>query len=220
MLIERFFPDRKAKIDRLEAQHSRTEADRMELEEAEAGDDGALAGLEGKSGITKGNVEKRVTELREAVMRTFASDTRQYRQAVDIRKRTFATDPWPEGTEDPDGFFRELDVLRDWLRRSGLTIRVKSHLAEERDALQHALLSAYQSLDDDKSRDLLAEGKWLDVGRRAVAGASLGAPGPRISRVQTLDVRYAQPLPALVQRSERLRARVSNHLLKMGQAWR
>jgi hypothetical protein len=46
-----------AEVDRLEAEVGKATERKEEFEEEQGGDEGALNGLEGKSGITKGNVQ-------------------------------------------------------------------------------------------------------------------------------------------------------------------
>lgn len=68
LVIDRFFADEQAEVDRLAAAADAAAQERAEFEEEHRGEEGALAGLEGKSGIPKGNVLNRVMELKEMAL--------------------------------------------------------------------------------------------------------------------------------------------------------
>ena len=219
ILIARFFPPRRSELELLEERHGQAEAERAALEEEEGGDEGALAGLEGKNGITKGNVQNRVMVLRDAALKSFALGTSRYRQAAAIRKTTFGTKPWTRGTEDPDGLFRELDALHDWLRHHAAETKLKKDLGARRTELQSATYSRYASLTMGEVRSLTVQDKWLNSLRTCVDVEVEAMSGLLADRLEQLASRYAEPLPMVELDTETLATKVGGHLTRMGLTW-
>ena len=219
VLIDRFFKERQDELARLEERHARAAAQLLELERTEGSDDGALAGLESKRGIGKGKVLDRVMQLRDEVMRTFPPATKRHEQADAIRKRTFATKPWAAGTEDPDGLFRELDVLHDWIRLRTKVDGSESRLRAANENLQRTANSSYHDLTDGEVPSLVVDDKWRSTLAQSAHAQLTTRPSQLERRLVELRDRYALSLPALVRRVTSQQARVEKHLRRMGLTW-
>ena len=219
LLIQRFFAEEQAALEALEAKLEETTQRLAELEEEHTGDGGALDGLEGARGITKGNVQDRVMELKEMILKDFPMFTDEYEQANRISKTRFGTEPWQKGMADEDGLFAELDVLYDYLHLSDEESTLKKAVKEAVQKLYEAVLAKYPKLTDVEIKTLVVEDKWL-----AAIEADVHAEVERVTqrlagRVQALEERYADPLPTLVDEVAVLSSRVDEHLKTMGLVW-
>ena len=218
-LIARFFAGEKGGLDQLEQRHAQAKAARASLEEEEGDDDGALVGLEGKNGITKGNVQSRAMELRDAALKSFAPGTCEYRKVNAIRKTTFGTKSWTKGTEDPEGLFKELDVLHNWLGHAAKETTLGKELSARRAALQRAARSRYGTLTALEVRRLTVKHKWI-ASLRARVDAEVRSLSSRLAaRLGQLASRYAEPLPHMELDAETLATKVGGHLMRMGLTW-
>jgi type I restriction enzyme M protein len=86
-------------------------------------------------------------------------------------------------------------------------------------ALDAAVFARYGTLTEGEIKALVVQDKWL-----ATLAAALQDEMARVTqhlavRVQALEERYADPLPALTAEVARLAARVNDHLHRMGLAW-
>jgi type I restriction enzyme M protein len=220
LVIERFFAEERSRLDALEAQLEETAQRLAELEEEHGGDEGIFNGLEGaRGGIAKANVQDRVIELREMILPAFPEHTAEHKQATQIKKTTFVTEPWQRGQADADDLFAELDVLHHWLRLSDEVTKQKKALKAATAKLYAAVVSKYPALADEEIRQLVVGDKWL-----AAIAADIRAEVERVTqrlagRVQALEERYAEPLPSLVEEVAVLAGRVDEQLRAMGVVW-
>ena len=219
LLVARFFAEQQAESDALEAEREATAQRLAEWEEEHGGDEGVLGALEGARGIAKGAVLERVTELRELILKAFPENTPEHRQARAIRKSGFGTDPWREGVRDADELFAELDVLHRWLRLSDEEAAQRKAVRDVADALDDAVIRRYPTLTDDEILTLVVRDKWLAAVEADVRAEVEQVTQRLAARVQALEERYAEPLPALLDEVAVLAGRVDEHLRAMGVAW-
>ena len=219
LIIDRYFAKEQAEIERLEAEHAKATERKEEFEEEHAGDEGALHGLEGKSSITKGNVQQRAMDLKQAVMDAYDAKTPQHKQAKTIKRTTFGSGEWKAGMTDEDGLFEELDILYEYLQIAEEESATKKAHAEAIKELHEQVLAKYPKLSVDEIKTLVVEDKWLRSIRTGIDGEVHAVAQRLASRVRELDGRYAEPLPTLEQTTTDLGATVAKHLKKMGLAW-
>jgi type I restriction enzyme M protein len=95
----------------------------------------------------------------------------------------------------------------------------KKALKDAQDALDQHVFEQYPQLTTEQIKTLIVDDKWL-----ANLHASIKAEIERITqqlanRIKTLEERYSEPMPALVDNVEELSNKVDEHLKKMGLAW-
>ena len=216
LVIERFFSEEKAQADSMEAALMVAAEQKSEFEEDHTADAGALSGLEGQKGITKGNVQERVVALKTVVLQTYGRATSEYQRAKKIGKTTFGDRPWETGTVDPEGLFAELDVLNEWLQLANRESRLRREYNDVINGLHAKVAAKYGNLTEDEIRILVIGDKWGASLKNAILAVVERLAGELVDRVGVLEERYAEPLPELERRVEDHGAKVEGHLKRMG----
>ena len=95
----------------------------------------------------------------------------------------------------------------------------KKAVKAAQEALDIHVFEQYPQLTEEEIKTLIVDDKWL-----ATLEANIIAEIERVTqqlanRVETLEERYAEPLPALTQSVEAFSANVYEHLKKMGLEW-
>ena len=219
LVIAKFFSNEEQELERLEAEVADSTQRKEEFEEEHGADEGALNGLEGKSGITKGNVQQRAIALKEAILKAYPEGTLEHDQAKSIKKTTFGVRNWTKNTRDEDGLFEELDILYNYLR----ILEDESHREKARkqalDTFHKSVIEKYSELTETEIKDLVIEDKWLAGIRAEIGGEVQRLTQQLAGRVKVLEERYARRLPDLEQDVKKFSARVEGHLKKMGVVW-
>ena len=215
LLIDRFFPEEQAEIEREQGRLDEAQQELDEFEEAHTGEGEALDGLEGSRGVTKGNVQDRVQELKNEAKEVFKKGSPFYKQANSITKTNFGTREWQKGVDDPEGIFAELDVLYDYLSRYDDVTTRKSDLKDAKAVLYEAVIEKYPTLTGDEVKDLVVEDKWIATVDDAVRNEIERITQQLAGRVQELETRYADPLPKLEDDVDTLAETVKGHLQRM-----
>ena len=218
LVVDRFFPEASAEVERLQGALDEAQQSLDEFEEQHTGDDEALDGLESSRGVSKGNVQDRVQELKNEALDAFPKGSARYRQAKSITKTNFGTRDWTQGVDDPEGLFAELDVLYDYLRLYDERSATKSDLKDARNALYKAVKDQYPKLSEEAVKTLVVEDKWLATVEDAVQQEIERVTQRLAGRLQELTERYADPLPALEDEVDALSDTVTEHLKTMGVA--
>ena len=216
LIIANFFAAERRELDDLEATEARLRGEKEEFEETHTVDGGVLDGLEGSRGITKGNVQQRVMELKELVLKTFRGNSPEYKQAKAIAKTTFGVREWKKGVVDEDGLFAELDVLHEWLRMDSEALDRRKSCAAKLNDLYKDVRAKYATITDDEIKALLVDHKWFDDIRAAVDAEIERIMQRLAQRVQTLEERYANSLPELERSVYDFGELVSRHIREMG----
>lgn len=219
LVIARFFSDQQDEVDRLAARLDEIRQQKDEFEEEHGVDGGALDGLEGSRGVTKGNVQDRAVEIRNLLLREFSKDTPEYQQASGIRKTTFGSKDWTKGRVDEEGLFEELDILHDYLKATNQDSQLKKDHKAALQALHVAVRDRYAKLIEEEIKALVVDDKWFARLRTAIEGEVERVTQRLAGRVKELDERYRRPLPALDQQQKALVAKVTGHLNRMGATW-
>ena len=216
LVITKFFSTKQQELEQLEAEVSKLAERKKEFEEEHGADDGALNGLEGKSGITKGNVQQRAIELKEAILKAYPEGTPEHDQAKSIKKTTFGDHNWPKNIRDEDGLFEELDILYDYFQfMTDETTQKKAH-KQALDALHMSVKAKYATLTEAEIKTLVVEDKWLASIRSDIREEVQRLTQQLTGRVKELEERYARPLPELEGEVDDFSTRVEGHLKKMG----
>lgn len=219
LVLAKFFGSAWSNLKRGEAKIAEWTLRREEFEEEHCVDGGFLAGLEGKNGITKSNVQQRVMELKGAILNEYAPGTQQHEQAKSIKKTTFVASNWTQGIFDESGFFEELDILYSYLCIvEGESVRIKAY-RQDQDILYKAVIKQYSELTDNEIRSLVVVDKWLARIKAAVESEVQKLTYVLAGRVRKLEERYAHTLPELEREIDILSPRVEEHLKKMGLSW-
>jgi type I restriction enzyme M protein len=216
LIIDRFFPEEQAEIETEQGLLDEAQQELDEFEEAHTGEGEALDGLEGSRGVTKGNVQDRVQELKTEAKDVFDNGTSFYKQANNITKTNFGTREWEKGADDPEGIFAELDILYDYLSLYDDVTTKKSDVKEAREELYKAVLEKYSDLTDAEVKDLVVEDKWIATVQTAVRDEIERITQQLSGRVQELETRYAKPLPDLEDEVRNLSNQIGEHLAKIG----
>ncbi len=216
LLIARFFSDQKAKVDHLAGQLEEVTQRKEEFEEEHGTDGGALDGLEGARGVTKGNVQDRVMELKGLLLESLTSGTPEREQVKQVGKTTFGSREWQKGREDEEGLFEELDILHEYLRVTDQETELKMAYKEALRAVHVAVRDRYPDLTEDEVQALVIEDKWFARLRAAVEGEVERVTQRLAGRVKELEGRYVRPLPELEEEVAAFTERVEGHLERMG----
>ncbi|MDE3000952.1 MAG: type I restriction-modification system subunit M [Gemmatimonadota bacterium] len=216
LVIARFFSSEYRQIAQLDAEVTRLAERKEEFEEEHASDEGALNGLEGKSVITKGNVQLRVVELKEAVLKAYPAGSREHEQAKSITKTKFGTNDWIKNVGDNEGLFPELDILYDYLLLMMQETNEKTAHKQMMELMYESVIAKYNQLTEEEIKTLVIEDKWFARIRSDIHEEVLRITQQLTGRVKQLDERYARPLPKLEREVDEYSAKVEGHLKRMG----
>ena len=95
----------------------------------------------------------------------------------------------------------------------------KAALKEAQETLDNKVFAHYASLSISEIKTLVVEDKWLASLQAAIIAEIERITQQLAKRVQTLEERYAEPLPAIVDEVAELSKKVAAHLQQMGLAW-
>lgn len=95
----------------------------------------------------------------------------------------------------------------------------KKAVKEAQTALDEAVFAQYPKLTEDEIKALVVDDKWQATLKGAIAAEIERVTQQLANRVKTLEERYAEPLPQLVQEVKALSSKVDEHLRKMGLEW-
>lgn len=92
-------------------------------------------------------------------------------------------------------------------------------MKEAQDALDKAVFAQYSKLTEDEIRTLVVDDKWQATLKGAIQAEIERVTQQLANRVKTLEERYAEPLPQLIEEVEALSSKVDEHLKRMGLTW-
>ena len=219
LIIAHYFVDEWRELDELEAEEVRLRENKEEFEEMHAVEGGALDGLESTKGITKGNVQRRVMELKELALQAYSQESPEHKQAKGIAKTTFGVRDWNKGVADEDGLFTELDTLHGWLRTDAEISERRNACSAKLSELYKSVRAKFAALTDEEIQVLVVDDKWFTDIRAAVDGEMQRVTRRLAKRVQTLEERYANSLPELEQLVYEFGTRVERHIREIGFAY-
>jgi len=95
----------------------------------------------------------------------------------------------------------------------------KKAVKEAQEALDRLVFAQYPKLTEDEIKTLVVDDKWQATLKVAIQAEIERVTQQLANRVKTLEERYAEPLPQLMQDVETLSNKVDEHLKKMGVVW-
>jgi type I restriction enzyme M protein len=109
----------------------------------------------------------------------------------------------------------ETAVLQQWLKLNTEEADLKRAIREAEGALDQLAHDQYPRLTEEEIHTLVVDDKWLTTIAVAVQAELDRVSQTLTSRILLLAVRYANPLPQIVEEVAALAARVDGHLNKM-----
>jgi type I restriction enzyme M protein len=220
LVIRHYFKDKQNELNIMQSISEQLAQEKEEFVEEYGGDEGALSGLEGGNGkINKGNVQSRVMELRESIMKNFAEYSSEFKQVRKISKSKFGIDTWDKGVIDNDGDFAELDTLYEWLRLNDEEGKARKAAKAKEAELMQKVAEQYTKIAELEGKSILIESKWFAAIERAIDDEVNRIIGKLIIRIKQIGERYASPLSELESEVQEYNSIVERHLRKIGLEW-
>ena len=113
----------------------------------------------------------------------------------------------------------EVSVLKQCLKLFDQEAEAKKAVKETQEALDKAVFAQYPKLSEDEIKTLVVDDKWQATLKAAIQAEIERVTQQLANRVKTLEERYVEPLPQLMQDVETLSSKVNEHLKKMGLVW-
>ena len=113
----------------------------------------------------------------------------------------------------------EVSVLKQCLTLFDQEAEAKKAVKEAQEALDRLVFAQYPKLSEDEIKTLVVDDKWQATLKAAIQAEIERVTQQLANRVKTLEERYAEPLPQLMQDVETLSSKVNEHLKKMGLVW-
>lgn len=113
----------------------------------------------------------------------------------------------------------EADVLTQWLALNEKEAELKRKVKDAEAALDELAYKKYPKLTADEIKSLVIEEKWLAAIDAAIHGEMDRVSQTLSSRVKELAERYEATLPELEKSVVELKAKVNQHLERMGFSW-
>lgn len=95
----------------------------------------------------------------------------------------------------------------------------KRLVKDAQEALDKKVFKHYSKLTEAQNLTLIVEDKWLATLQANIIAEIERVTQQLANRVKTLEERYAEPLPAIIQSVETLSEKVASHLKAMGLEW-
>ena len=220
LIVERFFGNLQLELERLEGKVTKLGQLKEEFEEEHSADGDALNGLEGRNGITKGNVLQRVLVLKETIMEVYSEGSPEHDQAKEIKKTTFGIGDWPKNIRDKEGLFEELEVLYDYIKLINDHASKKKEHKRKLNSLYIEVIKKYSALTEVEIKTLVVEDKWIASIQAAIEDEVQQLPQWLVARIKELGERYDRTLPELEREVKAFGEKVGGHLSGMGVVWR
>lgn len=113
----------------------------------------------------------------------------------------------------------ERAVLQQCLDLFDQEAAAKKAVKDTQEALDRLVFAQYPKLTEDEIKTLVVNDKWQATLKAAIQAEIERVTQQLANRVKTLEERYAEPLPQLMQDVEALSSKVDDHLKKMGLEW-
>ena len=110
-------------------------------------------------------------------------------------------------------------VLQQCLDLFDREAAAKKAVKDTQEALDRLVFAQYPKLTEDEIKTLVVDDKWQATLKAAIKAEIERVTQHLANRVKTLEERYVEPLPQLVQDVETLANKVDEHLKKMGLVW-
>ncbi len=113
----------------------------------------------------------------------------------------------------------ERTVLKQCLDLFEQEATAKKAVKDAQTALDEAVFAQYLRLSVDEIKVLVVDDKWQATLKGAIEAEIERVTQQLANRVKTLEERYAEPLPQVMQEVEVLSSKVDEHLRRMGLVW-
>ena len=121
-----------------------------------------------------------------------------------------------KGEKDAAEAIKVLTIYLDLAEQESVA---NKKIKEAQDDLGKKLLAKYKALTEDEAKDLAVSDKWMAAMYNDVQSEMHRISQRLTQRIKELAERYEMPLPELVSETEKLAAKVDEHLTKMGFKW-
>lgn len=210
LIINRYFAEEQAAIDNLQA---KTDAAAQELEtfiEGHSGEDGLLEDAKTDKGKnTKASLKARFNEIKRSSAIPSKAATGGDKNSPVI--------PAKAGISQHDDELAALQQCQSLLEAEA---SASKKLKEAIKALDEGVFKHYPRLTEAEIKQLVVDDKWLTTIESDVQAEIERVTQSLAARIKTLEERYAEPLPQIIDEVAELSARVDGHLRKMGLEWR
>jgi type I restriction enzyme M protein len=193
LIIQRWFVDEQAAIEKLEADVATLQQQLEELTEENGGEEGAFSSLDK---INRIEIKRRLDDEETA------------KEGESLR---VAEDPAPFGGDEKS----ESEILLTWLNLDARSTDLNRKLRAAQEELLENVAAKYPKLTEAEIKMLVVEDKWLAATAGAVNGELVRVSQTLTDRIRQLAERYATTLPQLSDEVAVLAARVDEHLKKM-----
>ncbi|MFN8467933.1 MAG: N-6 DNA methylase [Caldilineaceae bacterium] len=117
------------------------------------------------------------------------------------------------------GYLEDLAVVVRYMELQDKQGELRSKIKEADAELDMLAYKKYSQLSPEQIKGLVVDDKWLPALAAAAKGEVDRVSHTLTTRLRELTIRYATPLPQLVDEVEFLAARVNEHLKRMGAVW-
>jgi type I restriction enzyme M protein len=196
LIVARYFADKQAHIDELQADLDGISQELESLIEEHSGEEGLLAEATTDAGkVTKGSLKELIINNEQLIIGM--------------------------SEEDPELSIinSQLLIAKECQKLYDQEAAMKKAVKQATEALDKAVFGQYPKLSEAEVKTLVVEDKWHATLKGAIAAEIERVTQQLANRVKDLEERYAEPLPELVQTVEGLSSRVAEHLQKMGLVW-
>ncbi|MCB9171722.1 MAG: SAM-dependent DNA methyltransferase [Ardenticatenales bacterium] len=113
----------------------------------------------------------------------------------------------------------ERAALTEWVALADAERAARNQVKALQKALDQKVLAHYRTLSVAEIQALVIEDKWFATIRSGIQGEVERLIQQLVSRIQELEARYAEPMPALEEQVYQLSEKVTTHLREMGLEW-
>jgi type I restriction enzyme M protein len=202
LIIQRWFADEQAAIEKLEAELAALQQEIEEMTEEHSGEEGAFFGFDK---INRAEIHRRLKEIEEE---STEEESNTLRVAEDEPVSLYNSEQ------------SESQVLLTWLNLDANTTDLNRTVKAAQKTLTEKVAAKYSTLTEDEIKTLVVDDKWLGTIAAAVHAELDRVSQTLTGRIRQLAERYATPLPKLTDELAALAARVYKHLKKMGAVWK
>ncbi len=214
LIIQEYFAAEKAELDELNSQLESTKAKMDEMAEEHAGDEGLLADAATEKGsLSKGSVNERIKQLKDEQKAIQSS----YTEGMAAENGLIYIDR--NNKQAPD-HFAELDLLNAYKRLLNKEAALKADIKTAEQKLEMKVIKKYPELSEEDIKTLSVNKKWMATLESRIATEVDSISYRLTERIKDLAERYETPLPQLEKGLSKVEARVKDHLIKMGYAWK
>ncbi len=207
LVVNRYFPNEKKKIEQLEAEKESIAAQLTELEEEHSGEEGFFADMDK---VNKPNVQKRLKELTERKPKAKKEPVPEF---------SMAAEPETQLGEQAEEM-SEHDVLVLYLSLNEKQSKLSAQIKEAIEELDKKTLAKYPALTEDNVKQLVVDDKWIASIQKAVYSEMERISQRLAQRIKELADRYETTLPQQTMDVAALEEKVNAHLIKMGFEWK